>query len=151
MDFQEFKISRWQCKQTKWRCKQTIWRLKKLKLRKWIKIWNKLIYLHFFMLFQKDSVTQFISLYFLARYNHIFFFSKGKIHFTRCTSIYSTNHFPYFSCMFWTFLSYWLCHTKFAPRSLNWFHNLIVYQTQKNQWKTFCEILWDDGSDKFCF
>ena len=42
--------------------------------------------------------TQFIPLYFLASYNHIFFSSEGKIHLTRCTNISSTNHFPHFSC-----------------------------------------------------
>ena len=53
--------------------------------------------------------------------------------------------------MFWTFLSYWLCHTKFAPRSLNWFHNLFVNQTQKNQWNhsvKYCEMM---GQINFAF
>ena len=33
----------------------------------------------------------------------------------------------------------------------NWFHNLFIYHTQTNQWKTLYEILSDDGSDKYNF
>ena len=75
-----FKISRWQCKQTKWRCKQTIWQPKKFKLRKWIKSETYLFQFFIFSCFFSKRLAQFISLYFLASYNHIFFFSKGKIH-----------------------------------------------------------------------
>ena len=109
---------------------------KKIKLRNWIKIWNMLILVLHFSCFIKKTQLHSLFLY-ISLLTTIISSSFLKVtrllDITRCTGIYSTdstNHSPHFSCMFWTFLSYWLCHP--APWFLNWFYNLFVYQTQKN-------------------